>query len=556
MTNEPMHSHKNSFAKSRIALYQMLSLPVPKILSFLLLLSGAVLLISGATPTDPSYLKWLRGTIPLPVLEVSHLITNLTGLLLLLLARGVRLRLDAAWYGSVILLALGIVASLLKGLGWQEALFLCALLLLVLPTKGYFYRKSSLFSMSFSLSWVSMIFVILCGSVWIGIFAFESVEYDRDLWWHFSYQSDVSRFLRGELLVIITLTFYALYRLLNVARPKFPPALSMQELDEVHELTTQGEDIKGFLALLGDKHLFWSDDRKAFIMFVDTQKYWFAIGDPIGEKALFKKLLWQFHEQADLYGAKAVFYQTSQEYLSNYLDLGLVLLKMGEEAILLLEDFSLEGKKRSDLRSGRNKFNNLNYTFAVVGKKEVPDILPRLKEISDQWLNKKNAREKGISLGFFNNSYLERCRQAVVKDDQGKIMAFANIWEAEGNKEISVDLMRYDPQCPNGVMDYLFAELMLWAKSEGFQTFSFGMAPLSGLERHPLAPLWHKIGTAIFDLGEEFYNFEGLYEYKAKFGPRWFPRYLAVPVGVSIPMILITLSRLISQPIKYSSSVK
>ncbi len=95
-------------------------------------------------------------------------------------------------------------------------------------------------------------------------------------------------------------------------------------------------------------------------------------------------------------------------------------------------------------------------------------------------------------------------------------------------------------------MDFLFVELILWAQQAGVTWFSLGMAPLSGLERHALAPLWHKIGTAIYDLGEEFYNFEGLHDYKAKFDPVWQPRYLAAPAGLSAPLILMTVARLVA----------
>jgi phosphatidylglycerol lysyltransferase len=72
------------------------------------------------------------------------------------------------------------------------------------------------------------------------------------------------------------------------------------------------------------------------------------------------------------------------------------------------------------------------------------------------------------------------------------------------------------------------------------------MAPLAGLEHRRLAPLWHKIGAAIFTMGDQFYNFEGLYAYKEKFAPDWQPRYLAAPAGWSVPVILILITRLIS----------
>lgn len=94
-------------------------------------------------------------------------------------------------------------------------------------------------------------------------------------------------------------------------------------------------------------------------------------------------------------------------------------------------------------------------------------------------------------------------------------------------------------------MDYLFVEAMRWGAARGFERFNLGMAPLAGLETHPLAPLWHRMGTALFHNGEHFYNFQGLRAYKAKFDPVWQPRYLAAPGGLALPGVLFDLASLI-----------
>ena len=95
-------------------------------------------------------------------------------------------------------------------------------------------------------------------------------------------------------------------------------------------------------------------------------------------------------------------------------------------------------------------------------------------------------------------------------------------------------------------MDYLFVEAMLWGQSEGYRWFSLGMAPLAGLERHRLAPGWHKLGRLVYRYGEHFYNFEGLRRYKEKFQPEWQPRYLAAPAGRALPRVLLDVTTLIS----------
>lgn len=113
-----------------------------------------------------------------------------------------------------------------------------------------------------------------------------------------------------------------------------------------------------------------------------------------------------------------------------------------------------------------------------------------------------------------------------------------------------MDLMRYEPDTANGLMEYLIVSLLLWGKAQGYLWFNLGTAPLSGLEHHPLAPLWNKIGNTIFRFGNEFYNFEGLYQYKNKFDPVWQPRYLAAPAGLSMASALLSVTALIAGNLK------
>ena len=120
-----------------------------------------------------------------------------------------------------------------------------------------------------------------------------------------------------------------------------------------------------------------------------------------------------------------------------------------------------------------------------------------LKKVSDEWLKERKADEKGYSLGYFSEKYLCRNRCSVIMQGE-TILAFANLWETAGQAELSLDLMRYTPKAPAGIMEYLFIQLMLWGKSQGYQWFNLGMSPLSGLENHPLAPIWHKVGNVVF----------------------------------------------------------
>jgi phosphatidylglycerol lysyltransferase len=315
-------------------------------------------------------------------------------------------------------------------------------------------------------------------------------------------------------------------------------------LECVAELIEKGEDTTANLALLGDKNLLFNKDRTACIMFQSSGSSWVAMGDPIGPPELGEALAWDFLEDCDGMAVSAVFYQVTPERLPLYIDLGLNLSKLGEEARVPLETFSLEGAARSDLRQTHRRAGRDGATFEMVARCDVPAILPDLRAVSDAWLAEKNTAEKRFSLGFFEERYIAHFDVGVVRH-QGAIVAFANLWRG-GSNELSVDLMRYSAAAPKGVVDFMLIECMLWGRAQGFRWFNLGMAPLSGLEEHALAPAWHKLGRMVQRYGETFYNFEGLRKFKQKFDPVWRPRYLAAPDGLAMAGALLDVTALIS----------
>jgi phosphatidylglycerol lysyltransferase len=106
--------------------------------------------------------------------------------------------------------------------------------------------------------------------------------------------------------------------------------------------------------------------------------------------------------------------------------------------------------------------------------------------------------------------------------------------------------MRHRSDATSGVMDFLFIELMFWGAAQGIGWFNLGMAPLSGMETHEMAPLWHRLTGRVVRFGDHLYNFQGLRAYKEKFDPVWQPRYLAVPGGLSLRRTLADIGALIS----------
>ena len=518
---------------------------VPQVFGLAVFLSGTILLLSGATPALSQRTALLEKWLPLSFLEISHFSASLIGMGLLILGRGLQRRLNAAYGLTLALMGLGIATSLIKGFDYEEAAVLLLVGLALLPCRRYFYRRSSLIESRFNLSWFTAVLIVLSGSIWLGFYSFRHVEYADSLWWQFAFNGHASRFLRASLGALVVLLFFAGARLIRPAPPK-PSATSPRELDQAWEVVRRWPDTTANLALLGDKYFLFDESGQAFIMYGVEGRSWVAMGDPVGPEESWPELLWRFRELADRYGGRSVFYEVDQRYLHHYLDMGLTLIKLGEEARVLLTDFDLEGSRNKAFRNTIHRLDRSGCRFQIAEPtQDSADLMAEMREVSQAWLAEKNSREKGFSLGFFREDYLRRYPLALVRLGE-ELTAFANLWPGADRQELSLDLMRYHPQAPNGIMDYLFLQIMLWGKEQGYQWFNLGMTPLAGLEERGLAPIWSKLGAFVFRHGEQFYNFKGLRQYKDKFNPVWSPKYLACPGGISLPRTVADISILVS----------
>jgi phosphatidylglycerol lysyltransferase len=515
----------------------------PQAIAIAVFLAGAVLLFSGATPGLGDRLALLRNFVPLSVLELSHLLGSVVGVGLLIIAHGLYRRLHTAWWITIWLLCAGILLSLLKGFDYEEATILAMVVVMLASARSRFRRRASLIEQHYSTAWVAAFFLVLAMAGWLVLFAYRHLPYDNELWWQFAFQASAPRSLRASLLAVMFGAAYGLWRVLRPAPPRFSAPKSA-DLERVAELIEKGEDTTANLALLGDKNLLFNKDRTACIMFQTSGNSWVAMGDPIGPPELGEELAWEFLEDCDGMAVSPVFYQVTPERLPLYVDLGLTLSKLGEEARVPLESFSLDGAARADLRQAHRRACRDGATFEMIERGAVAATLPELRAVSDAWLEAKNATEKRFSLGFFDERYIAHFDVGVVRH-RGAVVAFANLWRG-GSTELSVDLMRYNDLAPKGVVDYMLIECMLWGKAQGFHWFNLGMAPLSGLEEHALAPTWHKLGRIVQRYGETFYNFEGLRKFKEKFNPVWRPRYLAAPDGLAMAGALLDVTALIS----------
>jgi len=516
----------------------------PRVLAFFTFLAGVVLLFSGATPAAANRLALLDRVMPLGVIEASHFAGSLVGAALLLLSQGLARRLDAAYFLTVIAIVIGMAASLLKGVDYEEATFLGLMLLVLWRARPAFDRRAALFDTRFSAGWIVTIAAAMGASIWLSLFAFKHVEYSHQLWWQFELRGEASRTLRASVGAAVVLLLVALARLMGHA-PHETAEPADADLGDAGAAIARQTGTSPYLVYLRDKALLFDERRSAFVMYGVQGRTWVALGDPVGPPEQLGPLIRLFLERCDDFGGTGVFYEISREYLHHYADVGLAFVKLGEEARVDLTAFTLEGSHARNYRQVIRRLEKDGATFRILSPEQVAGVIEQLQTVSDDWLKVRAGAEKGFSLGFFKPDYLVRFPVAVI-ERAGRIVAFATLWPGPQHVELSVDLMRFDHGAPRDVMEALFVHVMIWGKEQGYRWFSLGMAPLSGFETSPVAPLWNRLAAFLYEHGETVYNFQGLRAYKEKFNPVWQPRYLAYPGGLRLPRVLADVSALIA----------
>lgn len=522
---------------------------VPNLTALLVFAGGAVLLLSGSLPPIGSRFAVLTSVLPLPFVEASHFTASVVGGVLLIVGHGLARRLRSSWNLAVTLLAAGALFSLLKGFDYEEALVCLAILAMLLLARAEFYREGEFAGGLPSGRWLLAAAAVVTLCVLVGLIVHRDVDFASSLWWQFLTPGDGSRFLRASLAGAVAVILVAIYRLVHAPAPL--PAADRAPTAETWRRVEQAIALSGNsganLAFLGDKRFLFSELGPGFVMYAVAGSTWLAMDDPVSaDEKVTIDLVWRFKELAHRHGGQAAFYQVSAETLPIFVDAGFSFAKLGEDAIIDLAAFSLEGSANARFRQAKSRSERAGLSFEIVPAAQIPALMPALQEISDAWLTAQKGHEKGFSLGYFDRDYLARFDCALVSLE-GRPIAFANIWKTADRSQYSIDLMRHRPEMPNGTMDYLFVSLFLALKAEGVATFNLGMAPLAGLPEHPLAPAWTRFGALIYRHGNQFYSFQGLREFKMKFRPEWRPRYLAHPGGLSVARILLDATLLVTR---------
>jgi phosphatidylglycerol lysyltransferase len=519
---------------------------------------GIVNVLSAVKPSLIVRLRLLEAYLPFRVSHEGHLASALAGFALLVLSRSLWRRKQVGWFLTLGILLLSIIVHLLKGLDYEEAGLAALLGLLLLYLRPHFQARSDepslrqglqllAASLLFTLSYGVLGFYLLDRHYSVNFGFWAAVRQSLVMFTQFydpglQPLTGFGRYFADSIYVVGASTLgYALFMLLR------PVLVHTHAREEERKRAAEivgnyGRSSLARYALLPDKLYFFSPGGSV-IPYVQESHMALALGDPIGPPEDLPNALADFQKLCASNDWQPVFYQVLPDHLEAYRSAGLDSLPVGNEAMLDLAKFTLEGSENKNVRNAYSKMTRGGYRYEVIQPPHSPRMLRELNEISDDWLASRGMSEMRFSMGWFDEAYLNTCPILLVRDREGFIDAFANIVTGFNPGGAAVDLMRHHHYSEKGIMDFLFVSLFEWAKGQGCTAFDLGLSAFSGIGENVGDPAMERALNYVYENLNRFYNFKGLHAFKEKFHPEWSPRYLVYPGMSSLPAVIPALLR-------------
>ncbi len=222
-------------------------------------------------------------------------------------------------------------------------------------------------------------------------------------------------------------------------------------------------------------------------------------------------------------GFISAYYRVPERSLEFYHALGRKSIPIGEEAILNLSTFTMDGGKMKTTRSAVNRLTAEGFELKVYKAPIKEGLLQKLEKVSDNWLQELQQKEVAFTQGVFDASILKEQTILTIEDQEEKVYAFLNLIPDYAPGEATYDLIRKIKDAPNGVLDMLLAKTFLYLKEQGYTSANMGLAPLSGMED---VNVTQKTIKYAYENLKVFGQFKGLRKYKEKFFPSWEKKYL------------------------------
>ena len=490
----------------------------PQVFAMTTVLGGAFLLLSIATPSRPGRLAALGAAVPLLVIELAHLIAGIAGIVLVLVAIGIQRRVASAHRVALGALIAGAACVMLKGLEREEATVLAVLLLALAPAHRQFDRRVSLLGEPLTGGWITTVVIAVVGTAFAGALAHgEVVEWTVRSWGSASVTGEASRFLRTMAAILVTVAMFALLRRRHPT-PHPASRASASDLVRARPLALASADTFAQQALRGDTALLFGAGDRGFIPFRMGRRCWIALGDPVAPVSELPDLAWAFRDLCDGNGVWTVFLFATRARIPIYVDLGLTLLAVAEEARIDVADWTLTRADEA-VRDSMAAAARVKATFAVLPLADaLRQATPEVRASLTAWPATSDDE-----------------RIAVVRRE-ASVVAAAVLHSSAGREEARIASLHIDVNERASIGDFLFAEAVGWARAEGFRTLVLGLLPVAEIEGGVANPLRAMSLARI--AAPAFADIAAYRMFLERFHPQWDSRFLAASGDAPLAEVL------------------
>jgi phosphatidylglycerol lysyltransferase len=465
----------------------------------------------------------------------------LIGLSLLVTAAFLFKGLRNAWIIALVLSVLSVVGHLTKALDWEEAIGCAVTIITLIATVSQYRIRSSnkWMQAGFKTSIISVVAILVFG--FISFYFIDKKHFGIEFTWRQSIMHTLNSFLLVEDSLLHPVTrfgeeFIWLLRILGFLTWGFllftfiKPHITKQTFNVSNKAKAKflldqfGKSCTDYFKLYKDKLYFFSDVHEAFVAYRISRGFAIVLEEPVCAEENRIDVLKEFDRHCRKMGLKTAFYRVEESSMPLFNELKKSKLMIGQEAILELSKFSLEGREKKSFRNGLNSLQKKGFTITTHQPPHNVMFVSQLKAVSNEWLEAFQKGEFVFSQGMFDERELRQQDIITLTDATGTIKAFLNIIPDYAEDECTYDLIRKTNDAPGAAMDALIIKLIEYAKAKDKLFLNLGMAPMTGIiQPENTAEQIIKIAVAKV---KRFKHYHGLREFKEKYATVWENKYL------------------------------
>jgi phosphatidylglycerol lysyltransferase len=509
----------------------------PAVLIFIL---GLVNIFSVLTPPIASRRYLLGQYIPMETIHASNLLVLFMGVLLLITSAYLVLGLKNAWIIALTISVISGIAHLTKALDWEEAMLAFFVVIVLASTYKQYHLKSNRRLLNIGIITAAGLFVAVIIFGLIGFYFLDIRHFGIDFSWQqslgytlrnfFLLEDDglkpLTRFGKEFLIsmkVLSVCTWAFLFY--TITRPLVRRSATASNLNEAQGLLElYGSSSVDYFKTNDDKLIFIPGNHEGFVAYRIANGFAIVLEEPVCAEKNKLIMIREFEKQCKRMGLRPAFYRVDEDSMYYFDEFKKKKLLIGQEAVMDIRDFTLEGRGKKSLRNALNSLTKKGYKTIVYEAPLSDELIKELKKVSDQWLVSFQKKETIFAQGMFNSRLIRQHDIISIRNTEGDLVAFLNIIPDYAPGECTYDLIRKTRESPGGCMDALVIELIHYAKTKGFEYLNLGLVPMSGIAEP--GSMAEQVVKFAYEKIKRFRHYQGLRDFKEKYATEWLNKYL------------------------------